>query len=212
MGRFPLLGEATLHETELYKINSDGVKVRKYGRGILQATFDIWGEPVTILANHWPSQGNPDYFRDLTAQTMRKISAANPVRAMIAAGDFNSLPTDVPNGLDNWVTQLDFTYTFDDPLKQLMHELQAMGTYWYRGRWSHLDRIFIWNYSYSSLRPLWDTFQILAFPWMLRDLKQVHGKTKKVKTYTGIPKRFNSEGEGYSDHLPVAMKFELIDE
>ena len=204
MGRFPLLEEATLHKTSLYHSESN---TRKYGRGILQATFNVWGEQVTILANHWPSQRNPDSFRDKTAQTMREIAMQNPNRAIIAMGDFNVLPSDQPNGLDRWVSNPNFAATFEDPLERVSP--RPKGTHWYRGRWSHMDHIFIWNHSYSSLRPLWQSLQVISHPWMLKDLKQVGPEGPVL--FKGVPKRFTRLGEGYSDHLPVAMQFQLLE-
>ena len=184
----------------------EGSAIRNFEE-ILQATFDVFGLPVSVLANHWPSQGAPDYFRNKAAQILRELALKSEGRALIAAGDFNTLPGDNPNGLDNWVTNQSFNSTFDDPLKNLDHHLIMPGSYWYRGKWLYLDRFFIWNSS-PSFPPLWHTFQVLVQSWMLKDVKL--GKEGQAHVYKSIPWRFNpKEGKGYSDHLPIVMQFHL---
>ena len=197
LSRFPLVKPAHLN-----KVVVDTKKTRRSVRGILEATFDVWGREVTILANHWPSQGSPDSYRNQAAEAMRKIAAKNPHRVIIAAGDFNILSSDHPNGFLNWIVNDDFTDTFHDPLGFITHSLPKEGTYWYRGNWSYLDRIFVWSPSYEELHSLFGTFRMLAHKWMLRDLDSKKGR--------GIPRRFESKkGRGFSDHLPLTMKFQL---
>ena len=216
MGRFPLVKgkKSKLYDVPLYKESANGKKKRKYTRGILEATFNVWGKEVTILANHWPSPGNPAKFRNETAQIMRSIAARDPHRAIIATGDFNTLPDDNPNGLDNWITSNDFLHTFLDPLKHIHHELPFPGSHWYKGNWSHLDRIFVWNDSSSSgVHPLWESFQVVVHPWMLHDINVCTKSAEQCNSYEDVPMRFDDRdgGKGYSDHLPIAMSFALED-
>ena len=209
MSRFPLVEEPRLHITKIKIIKSNGVKMTKSsGRGILEATFNIYGEEVVVLSNHWPSQRSPDSYRDQIARTMQEVSSKNSHRIIISAGDFNTLPSDRPHGVNNWVLSDDYNQPFKDPLHHINHELSKGGTYWYRGRWSFLDRIFIWSNPIHALVPLWGTLEVLARPWMLKDFKYYNKKTKKSKVYRGIPKRFDSRHKsGFSDHLPMAMSF-----
>ena len=209
MSRFPLHEEAILHEVVVVDRDLDDREERdKKLRGILEATFNVLGQPVSVLANHWPSQRSPDYFRNKSAQILREVALRNEGRAIIAAGDFNTLANDNPNGLENWVTNQSFDRTFHDPLEKLDHDLTMPGTYFYRGKWAYLDRIFFWNSS-PFFRPLWRTFEVLIESWMLRDLTWV-GKGGQVHVYKGVPRRFSpEEGRGYSDHLPITMQFQL---
>ena len=204
MSRFPLYEEAFLHKVVVEeRSNERDTELR----GILQATFDVFGQPVSVLANHWPSQGNPDHFRNKAAQILREVALKSEGRSIIAAGDFNTLPSDNPNGLDNWVTNQSFNRTFDDPLENLNHHLVMPGSYWYRGRWIFLDRFFIWNSS-PFFPPPWYTFQVLVRSWMLKDVKV--SKPGHVDIHEDIPWRFNPKnGRGYSDHLPIVMQFHL---
>ncbi|MCY4644015.1 MAG: endonuclease/exonuclease/phosphatase family protein [Bacteriovoracales bacterium] len=207
MSRFPLYERPFLHDTII-----DGGKRKSFGRGILEATFDIWGEPVTILANHWPSQGAPDFFRDETARILREVAMGNSDRSIIALGDFNTLPSDYPHAIDNWVTNRDFISHFEDPLAFLGQiSVAAPGSYWYRGNWSYLDRIFVWDALNTSIDPLWDSFHVLALPWMFKDLEWTDNSSKEEMLIVDwVPWRFDPKtGEGYSDHFPLIMEFTL---
>ena len=211
LSRFPLAEAAVLHQVAPY----GGGKLT---RGILQATFDVFGQPVTILANHWPSQASPDEFREQLAQKLRKIvldqekqnSRRKIASAIIAAGDFNTLPTDDPNGLNTWVLNETLSPTFQDPLEVMVDDPMAPGSHWYRGKWNYLDRIIVWN-QHLGMRPLWNTFQVVMHPWMVFDLEWKDWQTGETHVHPNVPLRFSPKtGRGYSDHLPLVMEFEVV--
>ena len=61
----------------------------KKTRGILEATFSVRGKMLSIFANHWPSQANPNKTRFLAANVLMKAIKNYP-NPYIVAGDFNT--------------------------------------------------------------------------------------------------------------------------
>ena len=71
------------------------------------------------------------------------------------------------------------------------------GTHNYKKKWSYLDRIFVLNTYGSYMEPMWKTLKVIGHDFMLWE-------------NDGTPKRFiPNAGKGYSDHLPMVMKFDF---
>ena len=105
ISRYPQLGASVLHQ--VHDLNNPIWD--KPTRGILEATFDVDGAPLTVFANHWPSKrGGPirDEQRQLIGQQLRSLiqsrSANNPQFRCVVLGDFNAHPDEKslgPEGL-----------------------------------------------------------------------------------------------------------------
>jgi endonuclease/exonuclease/phosphatase family metal-dependent hydrolase len=191
---------------KMHKIDLTGIA--KKTRGILQADINVEGKKVSILANHWPSQGNPTQARAKAAKTLNKIAKGIKSDLIIATGDFNVVPTrDIPNPLTT-ITKKAFIDT-EQMARKFGGSIHA-GTHWFGGTWTSLDKMYVHRTSLISATPIYPTFKILIKDFMLGSVEWTHRDTGEVVVYDGVPMRFSHlTGEGYSDHLPIVMKFFL---
>lgn len=201
MSRFPIVS------TKLHTIDLAPHSTRTT-RGILEAKIRIRGKLVTVFANHWPSQGNIDETRELASMVLKKAAKSVKSGLVVATGDFNTLHDDLPHGINNNILPI-----FEDVEVQArrMTDVSAKGTHWYRGEWESLDKIFVLKTSLSKTARIdHKSYEILNHKFMVKDLTWTDRETGNTQLSEDIPNRFNIEtGEGYSDHLPVAVKFTL---
>jgi len=167
-------------------------------RGILRVDVNHGNQRVSVLANHWPSQGNPDEDRMTAAQTLATFAqeTAQQSNAVIAAGDFNTAPDDVLDGIQEVLLPL-----FWDAEAEARRMGVALfdGTYNYKGRWQSLDHIFIMK---GGRVPAWNSV-FIPFEGML-ETRMFNGQLEQH------PRRYNPRtGEGLSDHLPMKMEIAL---
>lgn len=175
-----------------YPIMLNGTKLDT--RGILEVVIAVDNQIVVVYANHWPSQSNPTQERVASAQLLANLAKAQKADLIVAAGDFNTLTNESP-------APFSFLSEFIDAEKEARKVLPNLngGTHFYRGEWSSLDHIFV--HKKSALQPMYDKFQIMNRSFMLKPDSQ-SGQM--------VPVRFNFKtGEGYSDHLPMALEFTI---
>ncbi|MDC1174586.1 endonuclease/exonuclease/phosphatase family protein [Bacteriovoracaceae bacterium] len=209
LSKVPLAEPAKLHLVDL-----DG-KGASATRGILEATFKVGQNKITVFGNHWPSQMNSDYHRVAAAKAMLE-AAKNIDNPLVVTGDFNTAPSDDPNAIEDYLLNPNRDLFFFDGEWEAYGEYR--GTHHYRGEWTSLDRIFLLEKTMDSgcrywwgdcFTPMWNTFKIVKKDFMLKDLTYTDNNGDIV-TYEGVPNRFDPKtGEGYSDHLPVLMKFQF---
>jgi endonuclease/exonuclease/phosphatase family metal-dependent hydrolase len=103
LSKHPMIGEPELHT--VHKPGDPLWKDQKT-RGILEATFDVGGTPLTVLVNHWPaglSWKERELQREDVGKQLRAIIEAklaiDPDAEIIALGDFNANPTETGKGL-----------------------------------------------------------------------------------------------------------------
>ena len=202
MSRFPIINEK-YHGVSLAPHSS------RTTRGILESTLKVGSKIVTIFANHWPSQGNVDETRLAASEVLKQAALDVKADLVIAAGDFNTLHDDKPHGIKQNILPF-----FEDVevLGRKHSKVVAKGTHWYKGVWESIDKIFVLKSSLKSKRNSVDykSFRILFENFMLTDLEWTDWETGTVHKDYDIPRRFNSESrEGYSDHLPVAVRINL---
>jgi len=177
-------------------------------RGILEARIQIRGKFVTVFANHWPSQGNIDETRELASLVLQKAAQNIKSGLVVAAGDFNTLRDDLPHGINNNIIPY-----FEDVevMARKVKYVKSEGTHWYRGDWQSLDKIFVLKSSLSkTARVDHKSYEILSHDFMVRNVEWTNQDTGSSEQSENVPNRFNSKtGEGFSDHLPVAIKFSL---
>lgn len=168
-------------------------------RGILRMDVQKANKRITILGNHWPSQGNPDEDRMAAADTLvATAQAAHESDLVIAAGDFNTAEDDVRNGIKERLLPI----FFDAEMEARASGLNLWpGTYNFRGVWGSLDHIFVLK-SHAPRRLNWNTVKIRNEGLL------------ETRVWNGVPElhpqRFNVvTGEGFSDHLPLSMSIEL---
>lgn len=213
LSKLPLSRKAVLHTVNL-TTTSSRAKGGSNTRGILEATFKFNNSEFIVMGNHWPSQMNSDQSRVIAAKTLSEASERRSF-PVIALGDFNTAPSDDPNAIEEYILNPSRRVFFKDSEFEAYGEYR--GTHHYGGKWTSLDRIFVLNSKSSSscrrrssncIVALWDQFEIIKEDYMLKDVTFTDSDGNEVE-YKGVPMRFNPKtGEGYSDHLPVVMKFE----
>lgn len=162
-------------------------------RGILEVLINVDGRRVVVFGNHWPSQNNPTNHRIASAQLLETMASRDTADLVIALGDFNTLPNERPSPFSFLTSFIDA----ETEARKVQSGLNP-GTHFYQGGWSSLDRILI--HKNSPLRPLFNRFQIITRPFMMK---------RDPRTGQIIPNRFNTNtGEGYSDHLPLGIEIQ----
>lgn len=201
-----VISKYPISKSKIHKIDLRGIA--KKTRGILEVKIIIGYKNLTILANHWPSQGNPTAARLKAARTLRTVARNLSSDLILALGDFNTVePRDNPNPLKT-ITEKDFYNAQEIAIK--LGTTVAEGSHWYAGHWGSLDKMYVYKQSSVNSVALFNSFEIIKKDFMLADKKWTDFETGVTKVYKDVPYRFNhSTGEGYSDHLPLFMKFYL---
>jgi hypothetical protein len=132
--------------------------------------------------------------RIASARLLNDLSLKVNADLIIAAGDFNTINTDVPSPFGALTSFID-----SEAEARKAGTVLNPGTHYYQGAWTSLDHIFI--HTKSAFKPLYKTFQIFNRPFVLKPA----GHTQAQQ----VPNRFNViTGEGFSDHLAIGMNFE----
>lgn len=195
VSRFPIINE------KLHVVDLEGVA--KKTRGILQADIAVGSRKVSVFANHWPSQSNPPRARLIAAQTLVQAALASDADFIVAGGDFNTKKEDDPNGI-NIVVRPHF-WLAEEKAKESGFD-PGRGSHWYKGEWTFLDKIMVAKNPKSPVKPLFSAFKAYRRPWMMKELVWNDDAGESQKDV--VPARYDSEtGEGYSDHLPLVMRF-----
>lgn len=202
VSRFPIL-KSTSHELSLKPYSTRST------RPILEVELMVRNKHVTVFANHWPSQGNKDETRMIAAETLKKLALKSKSEVVIAAGDFNTVSDDLLNGLTTHILP-----HFEDVEVKGRHfnPQNPEGTHWYKGEWESLDKIYVLKNSLTKghVRVNYAAFEIIYNDFMLKDLYWTDYDTGEQHFSMNVPYRFDSKtGNGYSDHLPVAVEFDL---
>jgi endonuclease/exonuclease/phosphatase family metal-dependent hydrolase len=220
VSRFPLAKDVRYHQINLNDAFPNILEIEgiKKTRGILEATFSIKGKLLSIFANHWPSQANPNVTRMIAAETLSNVIRNHP-NPYIVAGDFNTEKNDRQNGIREILmdpSSTDALIDAEGEYNLLENNVSNFnkGTHFYRGRWNSLDKIllpkrFIKGFCKKRhcLRPFWDSFEIVYEDFMLEGISY---EDDGEIIFEKIPKRFDPEtGLGASDHLPVLLRFSL---
>ena len=221
--RFPVLRE----KTEIHPL------VR--ARSILEAHIDVEGNELVVFANHWKSGAGSAEMEEVrlqNAQVLRDrldaLVAENPEIDFILAGDFNSdynqkarynFPktaiNDVLGSSGNEICFMDADFKGIDGLEAMKQactpedfvynlwyelDLNQRGSDSYRGKWGTLMQIMLspGMRSFSGLQYVDDSYEVGDFGF-------------NTFSSSREPKRWSSTftGSGYSDHLPVSMRFTL---
>jgi endonuclease/exonuclease/phosphatase family metal-dependent hydrolase len=200
LSRFPLT-EAKAH------------LVNNRTRPILEASLRVGDKVLSVFVNHWPSQSNPSSDRVDAARVLYNAAtgAVEEGRAVIAAGDFNTLPNENPNGIKEFLMNPRRALVFKDAVTEIkaLGGAIAEGTHWYRAQWSFLDHIFVLERSMDDglVDPHWSSVSVVKPEFALEDRRWNNGGQSTVHR---VPYRFDANGKrGFADHLPLTMKFDL---
>lgn len=195
--RFPILKE----KTQVHPL------VR--ARPILETWIEVDGNELVVFANHWKSGASSwemEQVRIQNAEVLRArldvLTEENPKVDFVLAGDFNS-DYNQKERYEFEKTALDDVLGSSDT-KNLWYDypVNERGSDTYRGYWGTLMQLIISkslmdNEGLSYVR---DSFDRGDFGF-------------NTFSSSGEPKRWSStfSGSGYSDHLPVSMRFKISD-
>ena len=202
---------AFLYQKEYFSVTSSNVyplylqdenNNRDFTRDILLVSGNLFGDPVHIIVNHWPSRNN-----GAKVSNDKRIKAANLVQKIIndiciddensnfiIMGDFN----DQPN--DSSIHTLLINGDLYNPMQKLLK--QKKGTSRYRGKWYLFDQIIISKQFLPA--------NSSPFKFQFADIFNDHFLQEKSNKYKGAPKRTyigSWHQGGYSDHFPVYAHF-----
>ncbi len=216
------IDNALIYNSDIFKLNSlETIEVnlpsRRPTRYILHVTLEVKGEnfKIHVFVNHWPSrrggleQSRPNRIVAATRlkNAIEKIKAKEKQPYIIALGDFNDEPQNISIhkvlGADYYDCQHP---RFNSFLYNLAYKIkkEGKGSYKYRQFWNMLDQIIVskavalknkFNYvcdSFKLVKPLY--------------VVQKYGRYKGAILPTFGGRKYLA---GYSDHYPVAAKFEL---
>jgi predicted extracellular nuclease len=181
---------------------SDEFNGRDYTRDVLLISGNLFGEPIYIIVNHWPSRYNGTKASNekrvkaatLVQNVINDIYKENKSPNIIIMGDFNDEPKN--ESLKNHLITNDFY--------NLMNDLQGKnkGSVRYYGKWYLFDQIIINKalLNENSSKLIFKSAEIFNDHF----LKETSNKRKGAPKRTFIGKWHQG---GYSDHFPVLAYF-----
>ncbi|MCC5925192.1 MAG: endonuclease/exonuclease/phosphatase family protein [Bacteroidetes bacterium] len=191
-------------------------------RPILETWIDVEGYPLVVFGNHWRARASdPDFelIRIQNATVLRQrldeLRAENPRVDFILGGDFNSdynqsyrytymEKTAVNDVLQSTGNELAVAGGHPEKVYNLWHEIPVdeRGSDTFRGYWGTLMQIMISPglYDFYGVQYVDNSFEVGRFIG------------KNVYPTSMTPVRWNGfgEGRGYSDHLPISMRFRVV--
>lgn len=207
-----------------FPINAEKTKAHPLNRArpILETWINVDGHELVVFNNHWKSGAGSAEMEEIRLQNAKVLRnrlddllGENPNLDVVLAGDFNSdynqshrynfektAVNDVLGSVGNEqkVAEGDihalYNLWYDWPIDQ-------RGSDTYRGKWGTLMQMMITSgmYDNQGLQYVDNSFSVGDFGF-------------NTFSASGEPKRWSSTftGSGYSDHLPISMKFKVAQE
>lgn len=184
-----------------YSLRVQPVKGMRPTRDILYVAGRIpSGDTLHVFVVHAPSRyGGERYSRpfrmataDRLCQSIDSVLAVSPQAHLLVAGDFND---EADGPLLRRLTQ----HRLRNLTKDARGQNGVQGTYRYKGAWGSIDHILGSRSIYIKV----DTAYVHAPLFLLEEEKE-YGGYRPRRTYNGM--RYQP---GYSDHLPLVVKFRL---
>jgi hypothetical protein len=184
-------------------------------RDILKVSGVINGcDTLHVFVNHWPSRYGgimETYrYRRLAAETLRKsiqnLFAQYPKAKIICMGDFNDTPTDDSLSKTLGAKQSDNPSSKGELInlsaRWISDEIQTIKS---KFSWEVFDQFIVSDYFFTKNRCFeFQKSEIFKADFLLEsDMK--FGGVKPKRTYVGFKYQ-----EGFSDHLPVLLRIELL--
>ena len=189
---------ALLVDEKFEVLNSDFIKINnpkesRATRDIVFGKLKFKNQIINVFVNHWPSrwggQEASNHKRVFVAEVLRKYIDNNTSESdfNLIMGDFNDYPTN--ESLADILVK--------DDLVNLMSKsnVSGRGSYNYRGNWDWLDQIIVSQ----------DDFKLISFGAFEEDFMMY--TNKKGEVYPNRSFGGNNWYAGFSDHLPVFLRF-----
>lgn len=119
------------------------------------------------------------------------VKAASPDARIVVSGDFNDY-------YDSEALQEIYSHGIFNATSEARGQNGAMGTYYYKGEWNSIDHILL---SEDMKKRVVTTY--VNDPKFLLETDKASGVTKPYRTYKGM----KYQVQGFSDHLPLILRF-----
>ena len=186
-------------------------------RDIFVVHGEFFGKPIVLIVNHWHSRSGgreKSEPRRLVAASkvkavLKDLLAESPDTPIFVMGDFNDEPTNKSLSRIGAVGPKVFKGE-EGQLLSAMYELdqQGKGSYKYRDNWNMLDQVILSSglTDGQGLEYVEGSATVFDPEW-LRQQKPEKYKGSPLRTFGG--RKYLG---GYSDHFPVYVKVELVEE
>lgn len=191
-------------------------------RPILETWIDVKGNEFVVFGNHWKSGAGSyemEIIRHQNAEVLRarldELLLDNPDLDFVLAGDFNSdynqdyrykfEKTAVNTILGSTGNEEEMLNMNTSKVYNLWYDypINKRGSESYRGRWGTLMQFMVspGMYDGNGIQYVDNSIEVGDFGF-------------NTFSTSGEPKRWTStfDGSGYSDHLPISMKFRIAKE
>lgn len=191
--KFPIVDFQQFKLTDS-RFDSDGL--RSLFKAIIEINLGKRCEYLTIFAVHWKSKlgNNTDIIRNAQeAQLLAEVKKTledDPEAHILICGDFNQ----EPNEFAELPKKFNYVWKFDAPTQK---RLGVDGSFFYKDNWEQIDNMFFSHNLEDGCGLDLVDFSPLAVKPFLKD--------------NGEPNKFMvSNGQGYSDHLPICCVLEFL--
>ena len=184
-----------------YAIRVNPIEGMRPTRDILYVCGEtVSGDTLHVFVVHLPSRfGGDRYSRpfrqtavDRLCQSIDSIHAVSPDARLLIAGDFN-------DGSDSDLLQKLCQHGLHNLTKEARGANGVRGSYRYKGEWESIDHILASPYIYNKVETA-----VIHAPLFLLEEEHTYGGYRPRRTYNGM--RYQP---GYSDHLPLLVRFRL---
>lgn len=196
LSRFPLVGSPTLHKIPYKGKTEKDQKGMNLSRGVLEVNLKLPNQDtLTVLGAHFPSQGNPRYWREQSVQFLTKLMREKSAKNMVvASGDLN-----ITHEEEQETGFFGKEFSQVALVSHLVGCKKCEGSHNYRKSWSFLDVILfsknLGDEGTGSYKLETESITTIKNP---------------IHLFGSIPKRFKPENkEGVSDHLPLYSRLVL---
>ena len=191
-----------LLESKAFQVPLESQEIPDTTRDILYVRGELYGVPLHILVNHWPSRmdgtkATRDKRKkagDVARGIITQIYEEDPGSNILLLGDFN----DHPNSSS-------LRQNFSGDFVNLMTPFQEKkkGSVKFKGRWLAFDQILLNSNLLSESNLRFGKAVIFDPPFLTQQSGRFRGTPKR----TFIGRNFQN---GYSDHFPVFVPFETV--
>lgn len=171
-------------------------------------------DTLTVFVNHWPSRYGgimeTEKYRNRAAEILKSsvndLFAKNPSAKVICMGDFNATPRDasIRNVLraaesDNPGSSGDLVNLSAGWMSEGIQTIKS------KYRWEVFDQLIVSDSFLKAVHCFTYTEAVIFKDNFLLEPDVAYGGVKPRRTYTGLKYH-----DGFSDHLPVVLRFQLL--
>ena len=163
------------------------------GRTVVDDTLHVF---VVHAPSRYGGERHSRPFRlrvaDVLTQSVDSLLSVSPHSSIVVVGDFNDYH-------DSPALRRIYGHGLRNVTKHARGQYGVKGTYRYQGDWRSIDHVLVSNVIYNKVESAF-----IHAPLFLLEDEKFYGGYRPRRTYNGM--RYQS---GYSDHLPLVVRFSL---